>query len=52
MSPRDVLAKGALLAGPTLKPHRFSFVFRGEGEGSGGFFATGEFATTGASNST
>jgi len=43
MSPRDTLTKGALLLEPALKPHRFSFSFREEGQGSGGHFATGDF---------
>lgn len=43
MSPRDVPTKGALLIEPVLKPHKFSFVFRDEGRGAGGFFATGDF---------
>lgn len=43
MSRRDILTKGALLLEPALKPHGFSFLFRQEGQGSGGHFATGEF---------
>ena len=43
MSPRDALTKGALQLEPTLKPHRFAFMFREEGQGSGGHFAVGDF---------
>jgi hypothetical protein len=43
MSPRELLAEGASLLEPVLKPHGFMFVFREEGRGSGGFFAVGDF---------
>jgi hypothetical protein len=43
MSPRDMLTKGALLLERALKPHRYSFLFREDGQGSGGHFATGDF---------
>jgi len=43
MSPRELLTRGVALLEPVLRPHGFSFVFREEGQSSGGSFAAGDF---------
>jgi len=42
-SPKDALLEGAKILGQMLRPTGFEFHFRGEGRGSGGSFAWGEF---------
>lgn len=41
--PKDALLNGAHILESVLLPNGFQFHFRGEGKGSGGYFAWGEF---------
>jgi hypothetical protein len=43
VNPKDNLTAGATILAPLLGSHGFTFEFRDEGRGSGGFFAWGEF---------
>lgn len=43
IDPKKLLIDGARLLEPILGPHGFQFQFSGEGKGSGGTFASGEF---------
>jgi hypothetical protein len=43
VSPKDSLIAGATILAPLLSPHGFTFEFRDEGRGAGGFFAWAEF---------
>ena len=43
MNPKDVLIEGSKVIQQFLEPHGFRFQLRGEGAGSGGTFAWGEF---------
>lgn len=42
-TPAETLRAGAEIVRAVMKPHGFIFAFRGEGTGSGGHFAWGEF---------
>lgn len=43
MNAKDSLTAGSTILAPLLSPHGFTFEFREEGRGSGGFFAWAEF---------
>jgi len=42
-SPKNALLNGVQVLDPVLSPNGFQFRFRGEGKGSGGYFAFGEY---------